>query len=74
MKVVGKRLTQTRPSMAAIGNMVKRFVGDIKTFAQGFDIHELARRLTGEMEVASREAAQRAAPLVHDGAGVLNGS
>ena len=64
-------LVQARPAMAAIGNMVRRFIKEMKSKGDGFDPRELECELLVEMERASRQAAQRAAELVYDDARVL---
>ena len=71
LKVVGRELTQARPAMAAIKNMVGRFVAEMESSGEELDPHALERQLLGEMEAASREAAMRAAELVYDSARVI---
>ena len=71
MKAVGERLAQTRPSMAAIGYAVKRFLAAFETTGEGPVPHELANNLMGEMDGVSQDAARNAAAIVYDGARVL---
>ena len=71
LKEVAQKLARARPAMAAIKNMVGRFIAEAEGSRITFDPHVVERELLQEMEAASVEVARRASELVYEGARVL---
>ena len=64
LRDVSRRLAHARPAMAAIKNVVGRFLDELEQEGKGLDPRVLERRLLDEMESASRETAHKAAEVV----------
>ena len=71
LKDVGRRLALTRPAMAAVKNMVARFTGGMGNQAEVWDPRALGCELLARMEADSKEAADKAAEIIHQGPGCL---
>ena len=71
LRAIGARLTHAKPAMAAIKNMVARFLEELERMREGFDPLATERNLLDEMETASQKAARAASPLIPDGGRVL---
>ena len=71
LEEVGRRLSQAKPAMASIKNMVGRFIREMEVRGMGSDPRTLERELVAEMEWASRESARRAAEYLPDRATVI---
>jgi len=68
---VGRRLAEARPTMAAIKNMVERFIQQLRAGDYIGDIPGLEHRLLGQMEAASQRVVARAGELVRQNSRVL---
>ena len=68
---VGRRLAQARPTMAAIKNMVERFIWHLQVGEYPEGILGLEHMLLGQMEAASQWVVTQAAELVHQNSRVL---
>ena len=71
LKDVGRRLAESKPAMAAIGNMAWRFIQEVERLGDNLYVYALEGDLLAEMEAASKEAAQKASVLISEGARVL---